>query len=102
MIRRPPRSTLFPYTTLFRSPASVTVARGAQVPSLCCWCARRAGNSAWLDVHRHGFELQVFLQPLFDRVGDRVRITDVRRGIHGDCDFGVADTGVAAAGADAV
>src|SRR5256886_13619837 len=25
MIRRPPRSTLFPYTTLFRSPASGTV-----------------------------------------------------------------------------
>src|SRR2546422_7902957 len=24
MIRRPPRSTLFPYTTLFRSPATVT------------------------------------------------------------------------------
>src|SRR5256885_3143008 len=24
MIRRPPRSTLFPYTTLFRSPASTT------------------------------------------------------------------------------
>src|SRR5256714_7274221 len=24
MIRRPPRSTLFPYTTLFRSPARVT------------------------------------------------------------------------------
>src|SRR5256885_16363154 len=29
MIRRPPRSTLFPYTTLFRSPASA------------CWGARR-------------------------------------------------------------
>src|SRR5439155_6704016 len=26
MIRRPPRSTLFPYTTLFRSPAIVTLA----------------------------------------------------------------------------
>src|SRR2546427_9130599 len=25
MIRRPPRSTLFPYTTLFRSPAILTV-----------------------------------------------------------------------------
>src|SRR3712207_8021366 len=25
MIRRPPRSTLFPYTTLFRSPAQVLV-----------------------------------------------------------------------------
>src|SRR2546425_8795023 len=24
MIRRPPRSTLFPYTTLFRSPSAVT------------------------------------------------------------------------------
>src|SRR5256885_3869565 len=28
MIRRPPRSTLFPYTTLFRSALLVTVARG--------------------------------------------------------------------------
>src|SRR3989442_7775614 len=27
MIRRPPRSTLFPYTTLFRSPLDVAVAR---------------------------------------------------------------------------
>src|SRR5260370_4033989 len=26
MIRRPPRSTLFPYTTLFRSPATAQVA----------------------------------------------------------------------------
>src|SRR5260370_34536964 len=30
MIRRPPRSTLFPYTTLFRSPR-VTDARGREV-----------------------------------------------------------------------
>src|SRR5215470_7522329 len=28
MIRRPPRSTLFPYTTLFRSPAVLTDERG--------------------------------------------------------------------------
>src|SRR3712207_7017468 len=27
MIRRPPRSTLFPYTTLFRSPASIATPR---------------------------------------------------------------------------
>src|SRR2546422_9415320 len=27
MIRRPPRSTLFPYTTLFRSPAATALAR---------------------------------------------------------------------------
>src|SRR2546427_1129532 len=29
MIRRPPRSTLFPYTTLFRSPAGGGAAAGA-------------------------------------------------------------------------
>src|SRR5690606_41245335 len=29
MIRRPPRSTLFPYTTLFRSPMIGRLARGA-------------------------------------------------------------------------
>src|SRR5690242_20746462 len=34
MIRRPPRSTLFPYTTLFRSEEmSRTVARGGSKPS---------------------------------------------------------------------
>src|SRR2546422_2654687 len=35
MIRRPPRSTLFPYTTLFRSRSRC---------SPCCW--RREGQSA--------------------------------------------------------
>src|SRR2546425_1617520 len=41
MIRRPPRSTLFPYTTLFRSDAIASVARfyvphGARVLELGC------------------------------------------------------------------
>src|SRR5256885_10527594 len=31
MIRRPPRSTLFPYTTLFRSLAAVTIALSMRV-----------------------------------------------------------------------
>src|SRR3712207_7157483 len=31
MIRRPPRSTLFPYTTLFRSPAQHACGREGQV-----------------------------------------------------------------------
>src|SRR2546422_4855453 len=30
MIRRPPRSTLFPYTTLFRSPPAAVTARRAR------------------------------------------------------------------------
>src|SRR5256885_16598871 len=34
MIRRPPRSTLFPYTTLFRSPSSaIGDTRGGSVPA---------------------------------------------------------------------
>src|SRR2546426_7970583 len=37
MIRRPPRSTLFPYTTLFRSLADVTVTVGKAVEA---WRAR--------------------------------------------------------------
>src|SRR5256885_8829339 len=32
MIRRPPRSTLFPYTTLFRSPLVILEAQAAGVP----------------------------------------------------------------------
>src|SRR5260370_31485656 len=32
MIRRPPRSTLFPYTTLFRSEAEATLFRPARKP----------------------------------------------------------------------
>src|SRR2546427_1655774 len=41
MIRRPPRSTLFPYTTLFRSPsrASFPTSRGAGARPSPAWCA---------------------------------------------------------------
>src|SRR5258708_29496688 len=40
MIRRPPRSTLFPYTTLFRSVLRVKACRCASLPmwtsTICC------------------------------------------------------------------
>src|SRR5258705_2079813 len=42
MIRRPPRSTLFPYTTLFRS-------RTHRIPTICC-----GHSSIYLDVRRIG------------------------------------------------
>src|SRR2546430_12583454 len=57
MIRRPPRSTLFPYTTLFRSPAAL---------------ARRLGQAGWVDNETVGWELQPQLRPgqsLVDRDG---------------------------------
>src|SRR3712207_8397160 len=43
MIRRPPRSTLFPYTTLFRSPPPPPPSRSS--PRLGCGTPRR-GRSA--------------------------------------------------------
>src|SRR3712207_7768915 len=55
MIRRPPRSTLFPYTTLFRSPAAVAIELEA---------AERAGSglAIHLDIARAaeliGFQAQ--------------------------------------------
>src|SRR5438874_12645243 len=53
MIRRPPRSTLFPYTTLFRSLAgmgSVPFARGAGF--------RHMGEAAYVRSEEHTSELQ--------------------------------------------
>src|SRR2546422_5183368 len=47
MIRRPPRSTLFPYTTLFRSCQKPTVRHGAAVFGMCCsptTCAAAEAN----------------------------------------------------------
>src|SRR5438477_7996176 len=41
MIRRPPRSTLFPYTTLFRSPALPACdRRRARASTKSGWCRR--------------------------------------------------------------
>src|SRR3712207_7910437 len=47
MIRRPPRSTLFPYTTLFRSP-TVRLRRhcGAASPTLPMACGLRGDDKA--------------------------------------------------------
>src|SRR3990170_4912130 len=52
MIRRPPRSTLFPYTTLFRSPRSC--ARSVTVPPKCRSTVRRWARRS----EEHTSELQ--------------------------------------------
>src|SRR3712207_4159999 len=41
MILRPPRSTLFPYATLFRSPRCTARGRPGAGSSSSCWCAGR-------------------------------------------------------------
>src|SRR2546430_7655009 len=42
MIRRPPRSTLFPYTTLFRSPNGIDLARVDALPTAAAMSAAAA------------------------------------------------------------
>src|SRR5260370_4507207 len=56
MIRRPPRSTLFPYTTLFRSICRAPIAAGA-IPgcpaslSLARWRSRSEEHTSELQSH---------------------------------------------------
>src|SRR5690242_21285307 len=66
MIRRPPRSTLFPYTTLFRSTCAFCsvskVARSSSSSFACCSssCWRRKSSSDCCSVRseEHTSELQ--------------------------------------------
>src|SRR3712207_7552696 len=71
MIRRPPRSTLFPYTTLFRSPLHV-----------------RRVDRHFLSRHLGRFERQLVEQALEDRVqaprADVLRLLVDERGIARD------------------
>src|SRR2546422_4466471 len=52
MIRRPPRSTLFPYTTLFRS-HSGTGTRPCPVRTRRCSCARTEEHTSELQSRLH-------------------------------------------------
>src|SRR4029434_235982 len=51
MIRRPPRSTLFPYTTLFRSPTLVCVCVYVFVCMCMCMCMRSEEHTSELQSH---------------------------------------------------
>src|SRR2546430_4220616 len=63
MIRRPPRSTLFPYTTLFRSVDSDCGVSAAlpKTSLLEAWTKRMPGSTRWIASSRseeHTSELQ--------------------------------------------
>src|SRR2546426_8173487 len=65
MIRRPPRSTLFPYTTLFRSHAEV-----GHIPA---------------PIGQHGLEER--LEPRRDRVGDAERSEEHTSELQSPCNL---------------
>src|SRR5258708_12521714 len=67
MIRRPPRSTLFPYTTLFRSKNAASLqSRGPELPRCACagalfarpWSCRARASQHRRRSEEHTSELQ--------------------------------------------
>src|SRR2546430_7439425 len=61
MIRRPPRSTLFPYTTLFRSPAAI------EINTYLKDTAREEGLPALLDPDRFDQHVQQVANVIIER-----------------------------------
>src|SRR5258707_6269558 len=61
MIRRPPRSTLFPYTTLFRSLIEISRGRNAQIASR--WNELSESNAAVLFSPVSAAELWAGVRP---------------------------------------
>src|SRR2546430_8360912 len=63
MIRRPPRSTLFPYTTLFRSRVKLTTV-GAPTPHVTETTVTRADAPRALEYNWGGFDVRWQLEAL--------------------------------------
>src|SRR5688572_31813433 len=51
MIRRPPRSTLFPYTTLFRSGRTESKSERAESTTTSSWSTRRLLRLLWQQLY---------------------------------------------------
>src|SRR3712207_9409065 len=67
MIRRPPRSTLFPYTTLFRSVVRVRLDRKAtSISLLVVLGVRRDGQKVLLAVRGMGGESEAAWRAILD------------------------------------
>src|SRR5258708_31781229 len=70
MIRRPPRSTLFPYTTLFRSPAALTLGYRSDQQRFDPFAAGSLfANQNYLTA---GFPLPILIGPVTDRKSTRL------------------------------
>src|SRR3712207_6944806 len=71
MIRRPPRSTLFPYTTLFRSRGEVAVAAGQRHAVVLAHGRHAAHLDAQCELPGHRPDERQLLVVLLAEHGDR-------------------------------
>src|SRR2546421_9121286 len=72
MIRRPPRSTLFPYTTLFRSASGVSFVPHSMEKAMYVGYARVSMQDQHLDLQQDALQQAGCTRIIVDRVsGDR-------------------------------
>src|SRR5258708_14609481 len=79
MIRRPPRSTLFPYTTLFRSdPAQIkTIEAQVDLKSTICIVSSKSGSTLEPNIYKQYFFEQIKKKVGAKEAGNRfIAITD--------------------------
>src|SRR2546422_9763316 len=75
MIRRPPRSTLFPYPTLFRSPSLCRAARGDADPHAVTAAAARLSVSRSRERVQAGYDTGPGALPFPERAaGEAIRV----------------------------
>src|SRR5947209_17293361 len=67
MIRRPPSSTLFPYTTLFRSLRRPEVVRNGSRPPVAASYDATAASSAIIETGRHSWRSEEHTSELQSR-----------------------------------
>src|SRR5438477_3635330 len=82
MIRRPPRSTLFPYTTLFRSNARHQRAQNSQclfasVPKVAGFSSRSEEHTSELQSH-----VNLVCRLLLEKKNERTAATRDRKAMH--------------------
>src|SRR5256884_9256773 len=91
MIRPPPRSTLFPYPTLFRSPVAETVVRGIVEGCVQAGAALVGGETAEMPDMYHGEDYD--LAGFCVGVVEKDAIVDGARVRAGDAIIGLASSG---------
>src|SRR2546430_13299421 len=88
MIRRPPRSTLFPYTTLFRSmPSAPPTATAMSNVSVLCQAMTAL---TWLRSEEHTSELQSQSNLVCRLLLEKKKITPRRTHLHGSTTHSVS------------
>src|SRR2546422_8606681 len=78
MIRRPPRSTLFPYTTLFRSCAST-------IPEILASFSRAPGFSVYLPVSKRTSDMFTINPRAESRVRSEEHTSELQSRLHLVC-----------------